>query len=219
MTKDMHGRRSLLSSIGACAAAFALGTRRAGAQVPAASTFEPARHPQDGWLDAIPGKHRVVLDVTSAAGVPEALRFAGNIFNGNAGEYGLEEAEIAMVVILRHSATAFGYANGLWAEHGAALADFTRYSRPDAAGPPTANPFVAPSPNGLDALAERGVQFAVCGAASRAVSRRLAGQGGDAEATFNEMRDSMIPSSRLVAAGVIAVTRAQEYGYGAIHVG
>ena len=219
MTNDRQGRRSLMSGIGVFAAAFALGSRPAAAQTPAASTFEPARHAQDGWLDAIPGKHRVILDVTSAAGVPDAIRFAGNIFNGNADTYGLEEAETAMVVILRHSATAFGYASALWADHGAALADFTRYTRPGTAEPPTANPFVAPSPNGLDVLAVRGVQFAVCAAASRAISRRLAGQGGDADATFNEMVANMIPSSRLVPAGVIAVTRAQEYGYGAIHVG
>ena len=215
MTKDMQGRRSLMSGIGAFAAAFALGSRRVRAQTPAASTFEPPRHAQDGWLDAMPGQHRVVLDVTSAAGVPDAVRFAGNVFNGNADAYGLEESEIAMVVILRHSATAFGYSNAIWGKHGAALAGFTGYAALASAEPPTSNPFM----DGLDALVARGVQFAVCNAASRGTSRRLAGQGGDAEAIYNEMVANMIPSSRLVPAGVIAVTRAQEYGYGAIHVG
>jgi intracellular sulfur oxidation DsrE/DsrF family protein len=219
MTKDLPGRRSLMSSIGAFAAAFAIGSRRVGAQAPAASTFEPARHAQDGWLDAQPGKHRVVLDVTSAGGVPDAIRFAGNIFNGNTAAYGLDESEVAMVVILRHSATAFGYANAIWARHGAALAGAAGYTDADSAGPPAGNPFTDPQRGALDALAARGVQFAVCNAASSAISRRLAGQTGDAEATYNEMVANMIPNSRLVPAGVIAVTRAQEYGYGAIHVG
>jgi len=38
-------------------------------------------------------------------------------------------------------------------------------------------------------------------------------------ATYKEMVASMIPSSRLVVAGVIGVTRAQEYGYSVVHAG
>ena len=219
MTNDMRARRSLMSSIGAFAAAFALGSRPAGAQTPAASTFTPARHPQDGWLDAIPGKHRVVLDVTSSLGVPDVVRFAGNTLTGNKTGYGLEEADLAVVVILRHSATAFAYSDAIWAKYGAALAGFTSYTDPGSTEPPTANPFASAPSNALDGLAKRGVQFAVCDMASHGIARRLAGQGGDADAIYKEMVANMIPSSRLVAAGVIAVTRAQEYGYGVIHVG
>jgi intracellular sulfur oxidation DsrE/DsrF family protein len=219
MTNDMRGRRSLMSSIGAVAAAFALGSRRVGAQAPAASTFEPARHAQDGWLDTIAGKHRVVLDVTSAAGVPDAVRFVNNILVGNKNTYGLEEAEAAMVVILRHSATAFGYTDAIWSKYGEALAGFTGYTDPESAEPPSGNPFTAAPSSPLGGLAARGVRFAVCDAASRGTSRRLAGQSGDADAIYTEMVGNMIPRSRLVAAGVIAVTRAQEYGYSLIHVG
>jgi intracellular sulfur oxidation DsrE/DsrF family protein len=219
MTNDMRARRSLMSSIGAFAAAFALGSRQAGAQTPAASTFTPARHPQDGWFDAIPGKHRVVLDVTSTLGVPDVVRFAGNLFVANKNGYGLGEAEVAIVVILRHGATAFGYGDAIWAKHGAALADATGYTDPQSTEPPKANPFASAPRNALDGLAKRGVQFAVCDTASHGISRRLAGQGGDADAIYKEMVANMIPSSRLVAAGVVGVTRAQEYGYAVIHVG
>jgi len=208
-----------MSGIGALAAGFALGSRRVTAQGATASTFEPARHAQDAWLDAIPGTHRVVLDVTSAAGVPDAVRFVNNILVGNKNTYGLEEAEAAMVVILRHSATAFGYTDAIWGKYGEALAGFTGYANPESTEPPTGNPFTAAPNNPLGGLAARGVQFAVCDAASRGTSRRLAGQGGDADAVYAEMVANMIPSSRLVAAGVIAVTRAQEYRYSAIHVG
>ena len=214
MTNDMKGRRSLMSGIGALAAAFALGSRRVAAQAPAASTFEPARHAEDAWLDAIPGKHRVVIDTTSSVGVPDAVRFTSNILAGNKDAYGLEDAESAMLVILRHGATAFGYSDVIWAKYGEALARFTNYSDPESTGPPTGNPFTA-----LGDLAARGVQFAVCNRASRGTARRLAGQDGDAEAVYQEMVANMIPSSRLVVAGVIGVTRAQEYGYSVIHVG
>jgi intracellular sulfur oxidation DsrE/DsrF family protein len=219
MTNDMKGRRSLMSGIGAFAAAFALGSRRVAAQAPAASTFEPARHAQDTWLDAIPGKHRLVIDTTSSAGVPEAVRFASNILAANKEAYGLEDAETAMVVILRHSATAFGFSDAIWEKYGEALARFTSYADPESTGPPTGNPFTVAPRSALDGLAARGVQFALCDRASRGTSRRLAGEGGDAETVYQEMVANRIPSSRLVSAGVIAVTRAQEYGYSVIHVG
>ena len=55
---------------------------RVAAQV-AATTFRPVVHEQDQWLDKLTGKHRVVVDVTSAVGVTDMLRFVGNIYEGN----------------------------------------------------------------------------------------------------------------------------------------
>jgi intracellular sulfur oxidation DsrE/DsrF family protein len=68
-------------------------------------------------------------------------------------------------------------------------------------------------------MVKRGVQFMVCATASRGVSRMLAGPNGDAEAAFKELSANLIPNARLVSAGVIGVTRAQEYGYSLIYAG
>jgi intracellular sulfur oxidation DsrE/DsrF family protein len=217
MQQNTWKRRGVLSGLAAAVAALAAGTRQAAAQTMAA--FQPARHAQDEWLDKMPGKHRVVVDVTSAAGVPEALRFVGNIFEGNKSGYGLEQADIAVVVVLRHSATAFGYGDALWAKHGKALTDISKYVGAAGAEPPKGNPFNAAPRSALDGLVTRGVQFMVCGTSSRGISRQLAGAGGDADAVFKEMSGTLIPSSRIVAAGVIGVTRAQEYGFSVLHVG
>ena len=141
--------------------------------------------------------------------------FAGNIFEGSKTAYGLEDKDIAMVIVLRHSATGFGYSDAIWAKHGAMLGGAPAAG----AEAPKGNPQNAPPRTALDALSKRGVQFMVCGTASRGISRRIAGQGGDAEAVYKEMVASMIPSSRIVAAGVIGVTRAQEYGFNVIHAG
>jgi intracellular sulfur oxidation DsrE/DsrF family protein len=213
MTNDKMQRRGLLAAFGGAVGALVVGTRRVAAQ--ATSAFQPARHDQDAWLDKMPGKHRIVLDVTSPGGVPDAIRFAGNIFEGSKTAYGLEDKDIAMVIVLRHSATGFGYSDAIWAKHGAMLGGAPAAG----AEAPKGNPQNAPPRNALDALAKRGVQFMVCGTASRGISRRIAGQGGDAEAVYKEMVGSMIPSSRIVAAGVIGVTRAQEYGFNVIHAG
>jgi hypothetical protein len=218
MTNKMWSRRSLMSGMSAVAAAFALGVRPASAQT-AAAPFQPARHPQDEWLDKIPGKHRVVFDVTSSRGVPDALHFANNIYTGNKSMYGLDEADLAVVIILRHSATAFGYSDAIWAKHGKALAAATSYTDPKSSESPKVNPFNATRIETFDEMAKRGVQFGVCDTASHNLARRLAGPSGDADATYKEMVASMIPSSRLVVVGVIGVTRAQEYGYSVVHAG
>ena len=40
-----------------------------------------------------------------------------------------------------------------------------------------------------------------------------------ADEIYQELSTSLIPNSRLVAAGVMAVTRAQEYGYSLLDAG
>ena len=105
MKKDVSGRRQLIAGIGTTAAAVALSSAGAAAQGPA-TTFQPARHQQDDWMDTLPGKHRVILDITSPEGVPDGLRFVGNLFTGSKTGYGLEDRDLALIVVLRHSATA-----------------------------------------------------------------------------------------------------------------
>lgn len=211
-------RRSLVTGIGVAAAAVALTGTRARAQVPApVTTFTPARHDQDAWLDKIPGKHRMVLDVTTANGVPEALGFANNLFNGNKSGYDLNDADLAMVICLRHFATVFAFTDPIWAKYGKALADAVKYTA-RATDLPNTNPYNAAPRRALDALAKRGVHFMVCDTASHRFARMLAGSG-DGEAVYKEMAANMIPSSRFMPAGVVGTTRAQEYGYSLLFVG
>ena len=215
-------RRTLVSSLGAglgaLTAALTAGARQVSAQSAPTAPFTPMRHPQDDWLNTLAGKHRVIFDVTSAAGVSDVFRFVNNTYTGNKSGYGLDQQDLAVVVILRHSATAFGYGDTLWSKHGKALAEGARYSDAGSTEPPRVNPYNAAPRSAFDDLAKRGVRIGVCGTASRGIAGRLAGSG-DAEAMRKEMVADMIPSSRLVPAGVIAVARAQEYGYSVVHVG
>ncbi len=219
MKRDMWSRRSLMSLVGA-ATTMALGSRAANAQTPStspAAPYQPARHDKDAWFDKMPGKHRVVLDVTTASGVGEALGFAGNFFSGNKSGYDLDDGDLAMVICLRHSATVFGFTDPIWAKHGKALADAVKYTS-RTGETPAANPYNAAPRSAFDGLAKRGVQFMVCDTASHRFARMLAGSG-DGEAVYKEMAANMISSSRFVPAGVVGVTRAQEYGYRLLFVG
>jgi intracellular sulfur oxidation DsrE/DsrF family protein len=169
--------------------------------------------------DKLPGKHRVFIDVISATGAGEAVAFANNLYTANKDAYGIDEADLAMVMCLRHSATVFAFTDVIWSKHGKAMADASKYNNPRATEPPTANPYTAAPRDAFGALTRRGMQFAVCNSASHRFSRALAGPDGDAEAMYKTMVANMIPRSRLVPAGVVALTRSQEYGYSLLYAG
>ena len=48
---------------------------------------------------------------------------------------------------------------------------------------------------------------------------RAAGDGAAPDTVFKELSVHTIPNAHILSAGVVAVTRAQEYGYSLIHVG
>src|SRR5262245_44092841 len=122
---SFSARRSFLSRLGSGFAAVgaALGSGRATALAPGPSSggWQPARHSEDEWFDKIPGKHRTFLDAVSARGVGEALHFASNIFTTSKSGYGLENREVAIVVCLRHAATAFAFNDAIWSKYGASM--------------------------------------------------------------------------------------------------
>lgn len=211
MKQDVNGRRRLVAGLGAAASAVALGTRT---RAQASMAFEPARHSQDDWMDALPGKHRIVLDLTTPEALPEGIRFAGNLFTGHKNGYGLEEGEIAIIMVLRHSATAYGYNNALWSKHGKVLD-----SKAETA--PTGNPYDSGSRLQLSALAKRGVHFIVCGSASLGLAGRIAGAGGDTGLIVKEMGANVIANGHLTmgVAGVVPLTHAQERGFSYLFVG
>ena len=220
----MNERRSFLSRLAAGAAAFsgvALQTQSAVAQSAAAS-FRPARHPQDDWLDQIPGSHRFVIDTTSAAGFGAAILFANNFFAANDSGYGLKNADAAVVIVARHNSTPFAYNEAVWSKYGTAFAEASSFEDPKTKARPTTNLFNASGygnalPNfgvTVDALIARGVHFAVCAMATR----RLAGVAatavkGNADEIFKELSSNLVRNSHLAAAGIVAVNRAQERGY------
>lgn len=212
MSDSPNRRRRLLTALGAVASAAGLGSRVVVAQTPAPAKFTPTLHPQDMWMSAMPGKHRVVLDVATPAGMPDGIRFAGNLFNGNKNGYGVEESELALIMVIRHSATSYGYSNAMWAKYGK-----TFDSRAETT--PTANPYDSGERTQLSALAKRGVHFMICGTASRGIASRIAGQGGDVDAVLKEMSANTITNGRIVSAGVVGVTHAQDHGFTLLYVG
>jgi hypothetical protein len=227
-----HGpaRRSVISCIGAAGAAVVLGAAgtRAQSAPAAAGRFQPARHPEDGWFDALPGKHRTVIDTFTVNGAGNALLFANNLFLSNASGYRLTDADVAVVITLRHQSVGFAFNDAMWAKYSAGLNEGLGLTDPKTKQRPVVNLYNAQGhgtalPNSgqtIDAVARRGTHFAVCQMASTRVARQIAASvGATPDAIYKELTANLIPNAHMVASGVVAVTRAQEYGYSLLSAG
>ena len=223
----MTARRSFLTGLGA-AAALAFGSAKASAGRPldaqdaaagpdaAGGRWQPARDPKDDWFERIPGKHRLFFDALTAQGTSAAMGFAENYFTGSKSGYGLEAADLALVICLRHLSTPFAFADAFWATYGAALGESLTFNDPKTSQAPVVNVYKAR----LDALVKRGVHFAVCDLASHRFAGMIARSvDGDADAIYKEMTANVVGNAHFVAAGIIAVNRAQERGYSIAYTG
>ena len=231
MTSRTAERRSFLSRLAAGAAAFSgvvIGSGSAQAQS-AASPFKPARHSQDDWLDSLPGSHRFVLDTTSPLGFGSALIFTNNFFAANKSGYGLGFADAAVVIVARHNSTPFAYNDAMWKKYGTAIGEAAaNFDDPKTKARPSANVYnstaygTALPNNGItvDALIGAGVHFAVCDMATHRFARAIAAATkGNDEEIYKELASNLVRNAHLVAAGIVAVNRAQERGYSFANAG
>jgi intracellular sulfur oxidation DsrE/DsrF family protein len=109
----------------------------------------------------------------------------------------------------------------MWEKYGQVLADYTQYHDPKTGAnfprsPITMSDRVDLPSRGhtLASNAARGVQYAVCSRATRNLATFLAAAtGGEVDAIARELAASIGVNARMVPAGVMATTRAQERGY------
>ena len=215
-------RRAFLRRSAAAAAAFGIGGSSVKAQsaaqapasppaVKASSDWHPARHDKDNWLD-LPGVHKLVFDTTSPEATAAAAQFAGNFYSANKEAYEVDAKDLAVVICLRHDAAPFGYSEAMWAKYGAILGEALKLTDPTTGQAPVRNL----RGRGFTRLIDQGGHFAVCSTATRRFSGVIARKvGGTAttESIYTELTSNLLPNSHMVAAGIIAVNRAQERGY------
>jgi hypothetical protein len=227
--QSLIARRAFLARLGTgvgVLGATAVGSSGAVDAVAADPSWKPARHEQDAWYAQIPGQHRFVFDTTTPEGLALAIRFAGNYYRTNQGAYGLKNTDLAVLIIARHHATAFGYTDAIWAKYGKQLSEQSGFTDPKTKEPPKINLYAVPGEStdpedntgAMDKLFKLGAHFAVCQTASRGISGRIAkATGADPEAILKEIGANLVPNARFVPAGIVAVNRAQEYGYSVAH--
>jgi hypothetical protein len=224
-------RRSFLSRISAGAAAFAavVAGGAASRYTPSvsAASFQPELHEKDDWMDKIPGKHRVVFDTTTPDVLGDALAFANNYFRANKSDYGLQNSDLAVIVIMRHRATSFAYSDAMWAKYGVHMSKRAMFTDPKTNEAPKVNlynvgeynPPLANRGNTVDSLLKLGAHLGVCSTATRGIATAIAeATGGKTDDIVKELVANLYnPNvSHMVPAGIVAVTRAQERGYSVV---
>jgi intracellular sulfur oxidation DsrE/DsrF family protein len=219
-------RRSFLNSLNAGAAslaALALGRSAMAQEKPAAATrWAPARHEKDDWLDKLPGQHRLVFDTSTPEGFGEAVAFANNFMRVNRSDYGLQNSDMAVVIIARHQSTPFAYSDAMWAKYGTTLAEQSKFEDPKTKLAPKGNPYnftdygalLHNRGTTLDSLLKQGAQLAVCSTATRRFAGAIAMAAGvSVDTILSELTSNLAGNARMVPAGIVAVSRAQERGY------
>lgn len=219
-------RRALVKNLSAAAlAGIAINSTAASAQESRSGrNFEPWRHQEDAWMGEMPGVHRVFIDTSFPAGGSDALRYAFNILNAHGDAYSGKDADYALVVCYRHMSTPFAYEDAVWEKYGEIFHELMDFPDPDTGKAPKKNlmktasgPFKGSS---LGDLGERGVRYAICNMATMGIAGMLADRtGAETDDVYQELVAGAIPHSRFVPAGVMATTRAQEYGYSLLYAG
>ncbi|MEZ5492305.1 MAG: hypothetical protein R3F50_18640 [Gammaproteobacteria bacterium] len=220
-------RRRFITGVGmAAASAAAVTAARAASNMPQETvSFTPARHPEDAWMDQLGGSHRAFVDSSTGPGGVSALNFANNILAAHVDAYaGGSESDYALLVCFRHDSSPFGFNDAMWEKYGELFSSRTGIRDNDTGEAPAFNPMNVPrSPYGnrgntIDILAARGVHFAVCNLSTRGMAGMLArSTGGSRDDIYQELITNSIPNSHFVPAGVVAATRAQEYGYSLLY--
>src|SRR5262249_51172297 len=228
MTQKKSDRRRFITGLGAAAAAAGAGAVTAGAQTPAPARFQSGRHAADDWMDKLPGKHRMGGDGVPPNGAREAGLVGHQLLRANKAGYQLGDADLGIIVVMRHFATPFAFTDAMWAKYGKAMSAMLEFKDPKTKEAPTTNLFNSSAygltlpnlGNTIDALVKRGTHFAVCDMAMHFAATQLApAAGGDAEAIYKDFAANLVPNSHIVPAGVVAVNRAQERGYTLIYAG
>ena len=228
MENGNRSRRALIVGAGSVIAAAAVGARSAQAQ--SSGAFRPANHSEDGWMDQRPGTHRIFIDSATPNGAGEAILYANNLYNANKASYpGSSDADLGIIVCMRHFATPFAYSDAMWAKYGKVMGAMVNFTDPKTKEAPAINlyrnspQYALTLPNlgtTIDAVTKRGVYFAVCDTATHFVASQMAGpMKMTADEIYKDLSSNLIPNSRLVSAGVMAVTRAQEHGYSLLYAG
>lgn len=199
----------------------------------AAAAWQPAMESLDSWLDKPGSRHRMVFDSLSGEGGADALGFVNNFIHVNESDYGLKPEHLGVVIVFRHMSTPYGYTQPIWAKYGKGFAAKMGLKDELAKRAATTNPLLTrgavgePAPPGMEwanedslpDLASKGVRFAVCGLATKAIAGIIAGKTGDANAIEAELKSNLVPGAVLVPAGISAINRAQEHGYAFAYVG
>jgi len=223
-TEHPTDRRGFLASVAGTTAAIAAAGISA-RELFAQRTYPEYAQPQGGWdlswsNRVRSSKHRQAFDV---AEVGDGLAFtnAQVYLRGYADVFRTSDADMGVVMVVRHRAMALVLNDALWAR--ARYGEKNKLKDPTTGEITTRNPFVNLKPDdkfaavlvdgGLDALIKRGVTVLCCNLALMRVAGELAKEEGiPVEAARALFIEGIVPGVIRQPSGIFAITYAQEAG-------
>jgi hypothetical protein len=177
------------------------------------------------WTERVTGKHRMVFDAHAISdGV--CLHQARSFLQGYKDVYGMTDADVTAVLVIRHGAVPMVMNDSLWAD--GFLNEGDKLKDPKTGEPARRNPFINIEPGSqfmltwpdgaLDTLISRGVIVLACDLALRNFTGRIANHRKiprtDAAALVNA---NLIPGIYRMPTGVFATCHAQQLGCGVLN--
>lgn len=220
--KSTTDRRRFLSSLATGAAAVSLASFTPSLSAHAENKFLPkADDDPDAWFNKVKGTHRIVYDCTEPKGI---FPFAWpRIFLLTNAATGSPESDCGVVVILRHEAIAYAFADSVWSKY--KFGEGYKITDPKTNAPSVRNPFWKPQKGdykvpgfgpveiGINELQASGVMFCVCNVAMTVSANMMADKMKMSAADIlKEWKAGLLPDIEVVPSGVWAVGRAQEHG-------
>jgi hypothetical protein len=155
------------------------------------------------------------------------MQYAANFLNASASEYRLKDEDSSVIICLRHEATPYAYNDAMWEKYkiGDVLDVPARSGGRGGDGPARSDSTTAratknPQTDFITSIAGRGVRFGACALATGRYAGMFARRAGTQTADVRaELAANLVPSCRLVPAGVVLINRAQEKGFTLLHVG
>jgi intracellular sulfur oxidation DsrE/DsrF family protein len=217
-------RRRFLTQLGAAVAAVTGGAVIVGAQGTGHTHPRGERQrmqhtsPHDAWMEEMKGHHRqffhatepVVTPPRSAIAVP--MLMAKNYLDAYTGPYAMRPEHVNAVIGVHGPALGIVLNDEAWTKF--ALGQRAGVTDPATQQPSSRNIFATGPDTSVAALQARGVKFLVCETALRIAGGLWApsvSQTG--EATFAELKASLLPGVVPVPAMVVTLNRAQEAGF------
>jgi hypothetical protein len=203
-------------------------TAQAAPVAPGASPAPQPAAPWDmSWAAKVTGKHRMCFDAPEIAEAV-CLHQARVFLSGYAAVYGLTDADLSAVIVIRHHAVPMVMGDDLWAD--GAFAAEASLKDPATGEPALRNPFVRIAagsqhaltwPDGaLDTLISRGVTDLACDLALRNFAGQVATRRKIPRQDALEMiYASLVPGVIRMPSGVFATSHAQSLGCGVLHAG
>ncbi len=218
MSESFIPRRFFVSRLAAGAAALSASSVLALTPANSSAAASPSKPNElESWIASFKGANKCIYDCVQRGGASDGILFARNLLTLSREKLGTKDAETSIIVSFRHYATPFGYNDAMWAKYPqlAALLKFDdpKSKKPAARNVPLHDEVEGFSDASLPGLKARGVQFAVCGAATTDFAGLLAGTTGNAKAIDAELNANLVPGARIVPAGVVVVQRAQRGGF------